>query len=159
MESKLEGYLHKFQIEYVEHNHPAVFTVEESKKLKENIPGLHCKTLFLKDNNNNFYLLGMPAEKKLDSKKFREIFSLKKIRFATEEELKKQVNLLPGSVSIFGIIYAEKENVVLVLDKEVWSAKSVGFHPNVNTSTLELKHVDLKKFYDSLSNKKKIIEI
>jgi len=35
----------------------------------------------------------------------------------------------------------------------------VGFHPNQNTSTLVLKHEDLKKFYDSLDNGKEIIEI
>lgn len=154
MKVKLNRYLKKHNINYVEYNHQAVFTVEESRDLKKEIPGLHCKTLFLKDNFGKFYLFGLPGEKKLDSRKFRKLVGAKKIRFGTKEELKSEVDLVPGSVSIFGVV--NSDTVVLVLDKEVWDAKKVGFHPNLNTSTLVLEHEDLKKFYDSLRNKKYI---
>ena len=159
MDKKLIEYLDKNNIRYIIHKHKAVFTVEESKELKKKIPGLHCKTLFLKDSKGKFYLIGMPAEKRLDSKEFRKIVGAKKVRFGNEDELKKEVNLVPGSVSIFGIIYAKKDRVKLILDKEVWGADIVGFHPNVNTSTLEIKHEDLKKFYNSLDCEKEIVEL
>ena len=158
MDKKLERYLKTHDVEYNEYKHDAVFTVEESKKLKKDLPGLHCKTLFLKGNKGNFYLVGLPADKRLDSKNLRKHLGVKKVRFGTPEELKKEVNLVPGSVSIFGIVNV-KGNVLLVLDKEVWDAKEVGFHPNINTSTLVLKHEDLKKFYDSLDCEKKVLEL
>ena len=53
----------------------------------------------------------------------------------------------------------KKDRVKLILDKEVWGADIVGFHPNVNTSTLEIKHEDLKKFYNSLDCEKEIVEL
>jgi Ala-tRNA(Pro) deacylase len=161
MDNKLGDYLKNQGIKYKEYRHPAVYTVEESKRLKQDIPGLHCKTLFLKarvSGKDKFYLVGMPADKKLDNKKFRKHLGFKKIRFGTPEELKKKVNLVPGSVSIFGAIYIE-DDTKLVIDREVWEAKMSGFHPNINTSTLVLDRENLKKFYGSLNCEKEILEL
>jgi Ala-tRNA(Pro) deacylase len=158
MDKKLENYIKRFGVRYVEHRHAAVFTVEESKELKKKIPGMHCKTLFLKDNLGRFYLIGMPAEKRLNSKSFRKTIGVKKVRFGTPGELKDKVNLTPGSVSIFGAIYI-RGDVKLIIDGDVWSANRVGFHPNVNTSTLVIKHGDLEKFYNSLKCDKDVMEL
>ncbi len=158
MDKKLEKYLKEHEIEYIPHKHKAVFSVSESEKIKKNIPGLHCKTLFLKDEKGKFYLLGMPAEKKLNSKRFIESQKIKKVRFASPEELKDKVNLIPGSVSIFGAIYI-KDNVKLIIDSDVWNSETIGFHPNDNTCTLELKHKNLKSFYDSLNCEKEVVNL
>ena len=64
---------------------------------------------------------------------------------------------MPGSVSIFGAIYSSE--VMLILDKEVWDAEIVGFHPNVNTETLEIGHGGLEKYYNSLANRKEVVEL
>ena len=158
MDKELKKYLDKNNIKYKIHKHKAVFTVEESRDLKKKIPGLHCKTLFLKDSNRIYYLICMPAEKRLDNKKFRDLIEAKKVRFGTEEELKEKVNLIPGSVSIFGAIYIKDTKTKLIINKEVWLADKVGFHPNINISTLEINHEDLEKFYNSLKCEKEIVE-
>ena len=157
MDNRLKSYLKKQDIDYKIHKHSAVFTVDESKKINISIPGLHCKTLFLKDNNSNYYLIGMEANKRLDIKKLRKHLDIKKLQFASPEELKKYLDLTPGSVSIFGMINAQE--VMLILDKQVWFAEIVGFHPNINTSTLEISHHNLEKFYNSIKADKKIIEL
>ncbi len=159
MDKLLEAHLKKHGIEYKEHRHKAVFTVAESKSIKQRIPGLHCKTLFLKDNAEVFYLVGMPAEKRFDSKRFREHFKIRKIRFGSEKELKEKINLVPGSVSIFGAIYIKDKGVKLIIDGKVWNDDNVGFHPNINTSTLELTHKNLERFYNSLNCEKEIVEL
>ncbi len=122
-------------------------------------PGvLHTKNLFLKDEANNFYLICMYANKRLDLKLLKKKLKARdKLSLASPEQLKEHLNLTPGSVSIFGMIHAK--NVSLILDKQVWESEKVGFHPNINTSTLELSHTDLKKFYDSLKSKKEIIDL
>ncbi len=157
MDKKLSDYLKRYNIEFIEYPHSAVFTVEESKELKKQIPGMHCKTLFMKDETGKFYLIGMKADKRLNVLKLRKHFNLKKLQFASSEELKEKVNLVPGSVSIFGII--NSSNVTLVIDKEVWEADKIGFHPNLNTSTLVLDHENLEKFYNSLNIEKGILEV
>jgi Ala-tRNA(Pro) deacylase len=159
MEPTLATYLKKHKIFYVEHKHPAVFTVEEANNLELNIPNIfHTKNLFLKDKCKNFFLVSMNANKRLNLISLcKKLKCKKKLSFGSAEQLKKHLNLTPGSVSIFGMINGKK--VTLLLDKEVWKAKRVGFHPNINTSTLELTHKNLKKFYDSLKAKKMILEL
>src|SRR3989344_3184998 len=159
MGKQLEKYLKKYDIKYKIHEHPAVFTVEESKRVIKSMPDvLHTKNLFLKDEGNKFFLVCMDAFKRLDLKILKEkLNAQKKLTFASSEELKKHLNLSPGSVSILGMIYSKY--VVLILDKELWNAEKVGFHPNVNTSTLELNHENIEKFYNSLKTEKYILDL
>lgn len=156
MEEKLENYLKRNSVNYVLHEHPAIFTVEESKKLVKNKTYLHTKSLFLKDENGNFYLVSLPADKRLDMKFLENHFSLKKLKFGSPEELKDKLNLTPGSVSLFGMINSAE--VFLIVDMKVWTAERSGFHPNINTSTLEINHDNLQKFYNSLNCRKEIID-
>ena len=158
MDKELKDYLDKHNIRYITHKHEAVFTVAESSGNEEigKIQGLHCKTLFLKDDKGGFYLIGLSAHKRLDIKKLEKHLKVKKLKFGLPDELDR-FGLVPGSVSIFGAIYSP--SVCLILDKEVWNAEIVGFHPNVNTETLELGHADLERYYRSLPNRKEIIEL
>tara|TARA_Y100000310_G_C20630414_1_gene788334 strand:- start:228 stop:707 length:480 start_codon:yes stop_codon:yes gene_type:complete len=159
MDSKLEKYFEEYGIGYEEFKHKAVFTVQESKELKKDIPGLHCKCLFLKDSLGKFYLIGLPALKRLDIKSLRKKLEVRKLHFASSEELFDKLSLKPGSVSIFGLVNDKERDVKFILDKEVWDAEKVGFHPNQNTATLVLKHEDLEKFYNSVENDKRVIEL
>jgi len=155
MEKTLREYLKKHKIKYKEHKHPAVFTVEESLKAGKQMPEVfHTKNLFLQDKDKNLFLVCMDAHERLDLKFLRQKLKTKKLSFASSEKLKEQLNLTPGSVSIFGMIHAK--NVSLVIDKKVWEAKKVGFHPNINTSTLELAHESLERFVNSLNSEKLI---
>ncbi|MEK6844291.1 MAG: YbaK/EbsC family protein [Nanoarchaeota archaeon] len=157
MDNRLKEYLQKHNIEYKTYEHPAVFTVNESKEIKTKIPGRHAKCLFLIDEKLNFYLVCLPAEKRLDTKILKKELGLRELHFASAEELKKEINLTPGSVSIFGMIYTK--TVFLIIDSELWNSDFVGFHPNINTSTIILNHENLEKFYNSLKVKKEILEI
>ena len=157
MEKALEDYLNKHNIKYKEHKHPAVFTVEESNKLGLNFNFMHTKSLFLKDDKSNFYLVCMNANKKLNMKSLRKIIHASKLHFASAEELMHHLHVLPGSVSIFTMIHPE--NTLLLIDEEVWSSPVTGFHPNENTSTLEITHENLEKFCSTLKSEKRIIKL
>lgn len=157
MDKKLLTYLKNLNIEYKIHEHPAVFTVEESNTLVKGLPGLHMKNLFLKDETGNFYLVCIEAEKRLDIKFLRNKLGVKKLHFASEEELKRELHLTPGSVSVFGMIYSKK--VILILDKKALNAEKINFHPNINTATLELDKKNFKIFLDSITSKKEIIDL
>ena len=155
MEKELESYLSKFNVKYKSHMHKAVFTVAESKNNPDiqKIPGLRTKSLFIKTEN----LICMPAEKRLDIKRLEKNLKIKHLKFCSSDELKSELRLTPGSVSMFGMIYSK--NTVLIIDEEVWNAEITDFHPNVNTSTLEIAHEDLEKFVNSLNCKKLILNL
>lgn len=157
MDNKLKEYLDKLGLKYKLHKHPPVFTVEESKKIKINIPGKHTKCLFLKGGNGQFYLIAMPGIKRLNIKLLKRRIGLKDMHFGSPEELKAELNATPGSVSIFAMIYAK--NTKLIIDKELWNASIVTFHPNINTETLELDRRNLEIFYNSIESEKEIIDL
>lgn len=157
MDQNLKSYLEKHHIAYQVYEHPAVFTVAESKSIKIQIPGIHTKCLFLKDENGQFYLIALPAEKRLNTKELKQKLNIKELKFANQVELKQHLNITPGSVSLFCMIYAKK--VFLLIDKELWQANEVGFHPNVNTATLIIDHHNLEKLYNSINSEKEIITL
>ena len=72
-----------YVLKYISHEHRDVYTVEVSKDLKKEIPGLHCNCHYLKDSQGKFYLVGMSYEKKLDSTSFRKIIKSKKVIHGT----------------------------------------------------------------------------
>jgi Ala-tRNA(Pro) deacylase len=53
-------------IKYVNHSHPPLFTVEESKALRGELPGGHVKNLFLRDKAKRFWLLTTLEDTRLD---------------------------------------------------------------------------------------------
>jgi Ala-tRNA(Pro) deacylase len=159
MDQNLLDYLQRYGIKYLIHKHPAVFTVKESKKLIKDKSYFHTKSLFLKDENGKFYLVCMNANKRLDIKNLKKKLFIKELHFASSEDLNSELNLAPGSVSIFGMIYAKPSSIILLVDKEVWGAETTGFHPNINTATLEISHENLEKFCNSLKCKKEIIAL
>ncbi len=53
--AELLAMLARLGIEYKNHEHEAVFTVEESRHVKEAIPGAHTKNLFVKDKKDNYF--------------------------------------------------------------------------------------------------------
>ena len=114
MDQELKTFLNKHSILYSEYKHPAVFTVAESDKVTKHIPGLRTKSLFLKDNLGQFYLVCMPSAKRLDIKHLKKYFQVKKLNFATPEELAAELQLKPGSVSPLAMIHA-KNTIILIL--------------------------------------------
>ncbi|NCO11459.1 hypothetical protein CO038_02585 [Candidatus Pacearchaeota archaeon CG_4_9_14_0_2_um_filter_39_13] len=159
MDSGLESYLKENSIGYKLYRHPAVHKVQESKRLKSKIPGLHCKALFLKDENGTFYLVGMKADKKLDTKIIRSHFKIKKLHFASEQELETELKTTPGTVSIYNLVNAKNPGIILIIDKEILRSESSGFHPNTNTETITLDSNNMERYLNSLEIKKVILEL
>lgn len=157
MDPLLESYFKKHSISYQLYEHPAVFTVAESKNVAQHIPGLRTKSLFLRDECNRFYLVCMPGEERLNMKLIRAALKVKELHFGSPEELKQELRVAPGSVSLFALIHAR--STTLIIDQHVWDAEQIGAHPNINTSTLVISHEALVRFCNSLSPAYKILEV
>lgn len=156
MDHHLKEYLDKHSARYRLYKHPAVFTVEQSRDICKHIPGLRTKSLFLV-SGKSYYLVCMPGEKRLNIKALKQQLNIKELHFASPAELKKELHLSPGSVTPLGILQAE--HTTLLIDNDVWHAKDVGFHPNINTETLVLSHTDFEKFYQAVAAPKHMIDL
>lgn len=144
--------LKELNISYKELSHQAVYTVEEAKKIKNQLPGIGCKNLFLKDKNKNYYLLVVEEDKRANLKELEKNLNTKNVRFASNEELKSILNLEPGSVTPLGIINDNEIKVFLIIDKDLENKKLL-FHPNTNTKTISLEYNDLIKIIEYTNHK------
>ncbi len=139
--------LSDLQISYEKHDHPAVFTVEDSDKYDIHLEGAHTKNLFLTTKEKDaYYLLVVESAKRVDLKKVAAFVHQKKLTFASPEMLFKYLELTPGSVSPFGLINDVGKDVIVLVDKDLMQYDKVGFHPNINTATLIIAMEDFKKY-------------
>ena len=142
----------KYDIEV--HQHDALYTVEDSKKLRGKINGAHSKNLFLKNKKNKFFLLTLEESEKIDIKKISKSLELGNISFAKKEYLDQYLKIKPGSVSPFALLNDEDEEVDLYLEKKLYESKFVNFHPLINTLTITIETRKFIKFM--IENNKKI---
>ncbi|MEI6887393.1 MAG: YbaK/EbsC family protein [bacterium] len=148
----VEDFLKTNSIEYILHEHKAVFTTNEANEIND-IPGLQCKNLFLKTKKGDrFYLVILPANEKLDLKNFGNQIIQSKLTFGSKEELKNSLGVEAGSVSPFGLLNDKLHIVNVYVSKLVMDADIVGFHPNRNTATLELTRKMFSKYLNLIEN-------
>ena len=151
---KLIELLIKANIKFSKFDHPPLFTVNESKILRKNTKGAHTKNLFLKNKKNNFFLLSCEENKKIDLKKVSKVLKLGNLSFANKELLLDLLGIYPGSVTPFGLLNNQENNVSFYLDKDLMNYKTINFHPLVNTSTINM---DINNFINFLiENGKKV---
>ncbi|RGP41210.1 Prolyl-tRNA synthetase associated domain-containing protein [Altererythrobacter insulae] len=125
------------------HEHPAVFTVEESRAIKTDIPCLHTKNLFLKDAKGAFFLITVPAEARVDLKSVPSIIASKRLSFGKPDDMERLIGVKPGSVTPLGMINAAPGTITLVLDAALAVSEPVGVHPLRNTATVTLAGADI----------------
>ncbi len=98
---RIKGYLKENSIPFKEIHHEPTRTSAESAKARGEDISIGGKAILLKISDS-FHLFVLSASRKLDSSKVKRYFKVKRLRFATPEELLKLTGLVPGSVPPFG---------------------------------------------------------
>lgn len=101
---RLHAKLQEAGIAFTVLRHQAVFTSEEAAAVRGTALSSGAKALVVKAGDD-FLLLVLPADRKLDSKKARAGLSVKALRFATREEVEQLTGLQPGSIPPFGSLF------------------------------------------------------
>jgi len=160
VDSVLATWLEEKGVEYILHTHPAVFTAAEAKIHCSFIPGLHCKNLFLKEKaKDNYYLVTIPAEQRLDIKSLKQKLNCSHLTFANERDLENFLGLTKGAVSPLGLVNDKDNRVIYVVEESVWTSDIVSFHPNINTETLELSQIAFHLLIKNTENSIKIVKL
>ena len=103
-----------------------------------------CKNLFLcNTQKTKFYLLMIRGDKKFKTKEISSQIHSARLSFAPAEKMEEYLDILPGSVSVLGLMNDKEHQVQLLVDEDVLNAEYVGCHPCVNTSSLRLKTSDI----------------
>lgn len=160
IERKVLETLDRLGIGYERHEHPPVATVEEAEKHWGGLKGTHCKNLFLRNyKGNRHYLVIAPVTRGIDLRRLNAALGEDRLSFASPERLRRWLGLEPGSVSPFGLINDETAHVRVVCDEALRTSASLGFHPNINTATLEIALADFEMFLASRGNHVRWLEL
>lgn len=129
-------YLTEHNIVYEVSEHKAVFNMEEAESLDLPYPECDAKNLFIRDDKKqNYYLITVKGDKRVNLKEFRKQHGLRALSFASPEELSAVMGLIPGAVTPLGILNDVERRVHFYLDKSFIGGK-IGVHPNDNTATI-----------------------
>ena len=130
--------------------HKPLFTVEDGKGLREIIPGLHCKNLFLKDKKDKIWLVVMPGDRRADIGRIEKNIGSARLSFGKPELLMEVLGLTPGSVTPFALMNDAARRVTVVLDSGMLESEQVNYQPLHNAASTTIKSADLVKFVKAL---------
>jgi len=128
------------------HEHPAVFRVEEGEELKRAIPGAHTKNLFLKDAKDQLWLISAEGHAVIDLKRVHHVIGSARLSFGNAALMEETLGVTPGSVTAFGLVNDKDRRVRFVLDRTLAEAELVNFHPLTNTATTTVSREGFRRF-------------
>ena len=145
--------LQSLGIESQTHRHPPLHSVAESRDLRGEIAGGHCKSLFLKDKKGHFLLVALLEDRRLDMTGLFKSGRLPvgRLSFARPEAMMRMLGVTPGSVTPFALINAARFGVTpaqltVVLDQRMMAHDRLNYHPLHNEATTTIRAADLVTF-------------
>ena len=142
---QIYDYLQENSIWHEITEHKAVYNMAELAEVPCPYPEADAKNLFVRDDKKqNYYLITVKGEKRVNLKAFRKAQGTRNLSFASAEDLLKRLALIPGAVTPLGVLNDETRSVQVFLDQDFLQEPGlVGVHPNENTATVWLKTEDL----------------
>lgn len=163
MESKkqeLFDFLLQHKIEGALYSHPPLFSCEDEKVLiKEEIPGISTKNLFLVDQDGQHYLVVVSCDKKVALNQLRKSMGCKKLSFGSPENMMRHLGVSPGAVTILGLIFDHEKHVKVLLDEQIHKAQYLKCHPMDNAMTMVLERKEIDCFLQSLRRDYIVIDV
>jgi Ala-tRNA(Pro) deacylase len=140
--------------------HPPVYTVEESRRLRGELPGGHTKNLFLKDKKGRLFLVTARESARIDLKRLHEsIGASGRLSFGNAEQLMAALGVEPGSVTSLAVINDEAGLVTMILDEGLMAYDTIYAHPLRNTHTTALSRSDLLRFLRGTGHDPRIVRL
>ncbi|WP_395945159.1 prolyl-tRNA synthetase associated domain-containing protein [Brevundimonas sp.] len=155
---RLTAWLVEHGVDHVTHDHPAVFRVEEGLELKADLPGAHTKNLFLKDHKGRLWLISARQDTVIDLKRAAGAMGSGRLSFGNEALMFETLGVRPGSVTALGLINDLDRRVTFVLDRRLWEAETVNFHPLTNTATTALDQAAFRQVLELLGREPVVVD-
>jgi len=157
---ELLNLLSELNIDTKTHDHEAVFTVEESSKIKQDIPGGHTKNLFLKDKKGNFFLIVAEGTAQIKLNKVHGLIGASgRVSFGKPEALMELLGVKPGSVTAFAPMNDVDGKVKVIIDEPLLRYDQINCHPLMNDATTTIAREDLIRFLEHVNHSPEIVQV
>lgn len=140
-------------------SHPPVFTVEQAKARRGELPGHHIKNLFLRNKKKAMWLVVCLEDRRIDLKILAAALDAGRFSFGSAERLMTHLGVEPGSVTPFAAINDTNAQVTVVLDTAIAADGPVNCHPLVNYMTTAIAPADLIGFLESTGHTPQLLDI
>lgn len=117
--------------------HEPVFTSEQAAAVRGTPLASGAKALVVKPGEE-FVLLVLPADRKLDSRKTRDALHVKALRFASKEEVQNLTGLQPGSIPPFGSLFG----LPSYCDPALAANASINFNAGNHAISIQMSYSD-----------------
>jgi Ala-tRNA(Pro) deacylase len=159
-EAELFAFLADLGISVSTVRHPPLYTVADSQSLRGEIPGGHTKNLFLKDKKDNFFLVSVGEDAVVDLKQIHTIIgAASRVSFGKPEMLMELLGVIPGAVTVFGLINDTQRRVKVVLDQDLMAHDVINAHPLINEATTSITSADLIRFVEATGHDAAILKV
>jgi len=141
--------------------HHAVFTMAESAVLRGDLPGLHCKNLFLRAaKGEGFFLATLKEDRVVSVNTLARAAGWPKVTMASAEELVAVLGVTPGSVTPLGLVNAAPGRVQFVLDAAISEGpEPLWCHPLRNTASVAVDPCALRGFLEALGHSVAVVAL
>lgn len=159
-EAELNAFLADLGISATTVRHPPLYTVADSQALRGEIAGGHTKNLFLKDKKDNFFLVTVGEEAEVDLKQIHHLIGAAgRVSFGKPEMLMELLGVIPGAVTVFGLINDTQRRVKVFLDQELMRHDVINGHPLTNEATTSIAAADLVRFVEATGHDPVILKV
>jgi len=146
-------------VENQTHNHAPVFTVEEAKSLRGELPGAHIKNLFLRNKRGGMWILTCLEDRTLDLKTFAVRLGSGRLSFGSSQRLMSYLGVIPGAVTPLAVINDRSGAVNVVLDRALMDASTINVHPLTNSQTTAITPAGLLAFLNAVDHAPTIMDL
>ena len=149
----------KLEIKTSTVEHIPVFTVDEAKRVHDQIHGGHCKNLFCKDEKGVLWLIVALEDARIDLKATKDRIESRCLTFGKPELLLEILGVEPGSVTPFGLINDTQVKTNVILDEAMMTLDKLNFHPLKNDATTTISSKDLITFIKATGHNPRIVAV
>lgn len=133
-------FLQDNNIDYELIEHEPVFTSKQAGQIRGVSESQGAKSLLLKADKD-FLLVIIPGNRRLDSKKLKQLLALKNLRFALPLEVVEVMGCEIGSCYPFGNLI----DVEMLVDTALSWNEYIFFNPGVHNKSIKMKWEDYKR--------------
>lgn len=138
-------------------SHEPMFTVEDSRRFRNGVPGGYSKNLFLRNKKGRMWLVTLCEDRAVDLKTLGEKIGAGRVSFGSAERLMHHLGVVSGAVTPLAVINDHECVVTAVIDAELLTLDPLHFHPCVNTRTTTLDHQGLVQYMTAFNHKPELL--
>jgi Ala-tRNA(Pro) deacylase len=152
-------FLHDLGISVTTLTHDPVFTVDQARQIRGDLPGGHSKNLFLRTKKGAMWLVVSREDRQIDLKEVAVRLGSDRLSFGSPERLMRALGVIPGAVTPFAVINDTEGAVQVVLDRGLLKLDPLNFHPLDNTMTTAISASNLLRFLDATGHQPTMIDL